>query len=86
MLELNFCPFCDAPQHKLLACSNDVFFCKDCNKFFKFSELILKCIKCDSTNIMKSDFPAPNGEAVFQCKDCKKSFSATQFFNYNKIK
>jgi len=86
MVEINFCPFCDAPQHKLLACNGDILFCKDCAKFFRLSELKLKCIKCDSENITKSDFPSPAGEAVFQCKNCKKSFAAKQFFNYNKIK
>jgi len=86
MSEINFCPFCDAPSHKILLCKGDMFFCKECSKFFDLREIELKCPKCDSSKIVKSDFPAPNGEAAFQCNDCKKTLSATEFLKANKIK
>ena len=85
-MEMNFCPYCNAAQHKLMNCADDIFFCKDCNRFFSFKALELKCPKCDKTSIRKSDFPSPNGEAVFQCNSCKKSVSASDFFKYNKLK
>ena len=86
MSEMNFCPFCDAPQHKIMFCKDDVFFCKECSKFFRFEGLELKCSKCDSTAIIKSDFPSANGEAVFQCTKCQKALSATEFLKANGIK
>lgn len=86
MSELNFCPFCDAPQHKILLCNEEIFFCKECSRFFKFESLDLKCTKCNSTEIKKSDFPSPQGEAVFQCNACKKTLSASEFLKANKIK
>ena len=86
MSEMNFCPFCEAPQHKMLGCKEDIFFCKECHKFFKLKELLVKCPRCDKENIIKSDFPAANGEAVFQCGSCKHMLSATEFFKSNKIK
>ena len=86
MSEINFCPFCDAPQHKILYCKSDVFFCKQCSRFFKFIEVKMKCPKCDSEQITKSDYPSPTGEAVFQCNKCKKAISATEFLKSNKIK
>ena len=86
MQEINFCPFCDAPQHKILLCKSEIFFCKECSKFFKLKEINLKCPKCDSGNIVKSDFPSSTGEAVFQCNNCKKALSATEFLKANKVK
>jgi len=86
MAELNFCPYCGGPSHKLLRCSEAVFFCKECNQFFSFGELKLKCPKCNKTNIQDSQFPSPGGEAIFQCSDCKKMTSASEFFKHNKIK
>jgi len=86
MSEINFCPFCDASDFKLILCNKDLFFCKECNKFFNLEELKLKCCKCDKTNIRKSDFPSPSGEVVFQCNDCKRNFSSSEFLKYNKIK
>jgi Zn finger protein HypA/HybF involved in hydrogenase expression len=86
MDDLNFCPFCSAAQHKILICKEDLFFCKDCNKFFNLAELKLKCPKCNGEKFTKGDFPSPSGEVVFQCKDCKKMFSATEFFTFNKLK
>ena len=83
MTEMNFCPFCDAPQHKILGCAGDIFFCKECHKFFKLKELSMKCPKCDKDKIVKSDFPAPNGEVVFQCMKCKKMFSSKEFLENN---
>jgi DNA-directed RNA polymerase subunit RPC12/RpoP len=86
MGDLNFCPFCDAPSHKILLCKGDVFFCKECSRFFKLEEIELQCPRCDSKGIKKSEFPAPNGEAVFQCSKCKKALSASEFLKANKIK
>ncbi|MBW2975450.1 hypothetical protein KY366_07050 [Candidatus Woesearchaeota archaeon] len=86
MSEINFCPFCDAPQHKILLCREDAFFCKECSRFFRLSELGMKCPKCDSLKIVKSDFPSPSGEVAFQCSDCKKILSASEFFKANKVK
>lgn len=86
MSEINFCPFCDAPQHKILLCNGYIFFCKECSKFFKLEDIELKCPKCDSIKIIKSDFLSPKGEVVFQCSDCKKSLSASEFLKANKIK
>jgi len=86
MSEMNFCPFCGASSHKVLLCKDNIFFCKDCSKFFRFEEISLKCPKCDATEIMKSDFPSPKGEAVFQCKSCKKALSASEFLKSNNIR
>ncbi|MEA2035858.1 MAG: hypothetical protein U9O94_00010 [Nanoarchaeota archaeon] len=86
MSEINFCPFCDASSHKIMYCKKDVFFCKECSRFYKLKEVNLKCPKCDSESITKSEFPSPTGEAVFQCKSCRKAVSATEFLKLNKIK
>ena len=86
MAELSFCPYCSAAHFKLMLCKEGVFFCKECNRFFGFKELYLKCPKCDSTTVRKSDFPSPTGEAVFQCNGCKKNFSSSELFKYNKTK
>ncbi|MFH1642701.1 MAG: hypothetical protein ABIC04_07445 [Nanoarchaeota archaeon] len=86
MADLNFCPYCDASHYKLMLCKDNVFFCKECNRFFRFEELNFKCPKCDKMNIRKGDFPSPSGEVIFQCVNCKKSTGTTEFFNYNKIK
>ena len=85
MDEINFCPFCDASEHKILTIKGELLFCKECNRFFQIEEKKLKCIKCDSTNLTDSNFPAPNGDFVFQCKDCKKMFSTKELLGYNKI-
>ena len=86
MSEINFCPFCDAPQHKILYCKGDIFFCKECSKFFNLKEIDLKCPKCDSGEIVKSEFPSPSGEAVFQCSKCRKALSASKFLKANNVK
>ncbi|MBU0615875.1 MAG: hypothetical protein KJ601_07320 [Nanoarchaeota archaeon] len=86
MGEVNFCPFCDAPQHKILALKEETFFCKTCNVFFNLKDLQMKCDKCSSTQIAKSDFPSPKGEAVFHCKRCGKTYSASEFLKINKLK
>jgi len=83
MPELNFCPFCDAPQHKVPLFNSNLFFCRVCNKFFSLEEKELKCLKCNSVRIEDSDFPAPNGEVVFQCMKCKKMFSSKEFLEKN---
>jgi len=86
MPEINFCPVCNAAQHKMLLCKKDIFFCKECNNFFKLKWLELRCPRCDNDKIIKSDFPSPSGEVVFQCTKCKRTFSASEFFKANKIK
>lgn len=83
MPELNFCPFCDAPQHKVLLFNEHLFFCKICNVFFNLEEKHLICPKCKSKKIEDSDFPAPNGDVVFQCARCRKMFSAREFLEKN---
>lgn len=85
MSEINFCPFCDASQHKILLCKDNIFFCKECSKFFRFEDVELKCPKCSSTGISKSEFPSPSGDAVFQCNSCKKALSASEFLKANKV-
>ena len=84
MKELNFCPFCDAAQHKVILLEKqNLHFCKLCNTFFSLEESKYECFKCGSTRIEDSDFPSPDGQVVFQCKKCKKMFSATEFFEKN---
>jgi ribosomal protein S27AE len=81
MKELNFCPYCNAPQHKVvLVEKHDVNFCKECNTFFTLHERKWQCFKCDGTRIEDSDFPAPDGQIVFQCRKCKKMYSGNEFF------
>lgn len=83
---MNFCPYCSASHFKLVMCGEDIFFCRECNRFFMFQELSLKCPRCESVRVRKSDFPSPSGELVFQCLSCKKNTSASEFLMYNKIK
>jgi len=73
MGEVNFCPFCDAPQHKLMLCKENLFFCKECNEFFKLEELSIKCQRCKG-QLRKSDFSSPTGGAVFFCIKCKRTY------------
>jgi predicted nucleic-acid-binding Zn-ribbon protein len=80
MMEINFCPFCDAPGHKVVRINDTLSFCKDCNKFFELDEKKFECFKCGSHNFEDSDFPTPSGEMVLQCKKCKKMYSLTEFF------
>lgn len=84
--EINFCPYCDASQHKIMLINGKINFCKECNKFFRLDDLKLKCLKCDSTNIKDADFPAADGSIIFQCAKCKKMFSASEFLKSNKVK
>ncbi len=72
--DVNFCPYCDAPQHKVLAMSEKEYFCKSCNRFFSLAMKTHNCPKCAGTSIGLSDFPGPSGEPIFQCKKCKKMF------------
>ncbi len=77
MSELNFCPQCDAPQHKLLNCKDDVFFCKECHRFFRFDFLDVNCDRCN-VKLVKSDFDSPTGGAVFYCTKCKRTYPAAE--------
>lgn len=83
MTEVNFCPFCDSSQHKILTLKENMYFCKECNKFFNLEHIKLQCPKCNGVRIEDSDFPSPNGEVVFHCKSCKKMFSAKEFLEKN---
>jgi ribosomal protein L37AE/L43A len=78
--ELNFCPFCSASQHKVFAIDSELSFCKECNRFFRFSPASYACPKCKSRKIIDSEFPSPDGQLVFQCQTCKKMFSGKEFF------
>jgi len=86
MTEINFCPYCSAPEHKLINFNEKYNLCKECGKFFLLSNILLKCPKCDKTEIINSDFPSPKGELILMCKSCKKMASAKEFLKYNKIK
>jgi hypothetical protein len=77
MPELNFCPYCEAAQHKIMACKEGIFFCKSCNNFFRFEDLNVRCPRCKG-EIRKSDFPSPKGEAVFFCNKCKRTYPSSE--------
>ncbi len=81
---INFCPFCDAHSHKISICPENMCFCRECNRFFRLEHVKMKCPKCGGFKIEDSDFPAPNGEIVFQCRKCMKMYSANEFFLKNK--
>jgi len=81
--EVNFCPYCDSPQHKLLHIKDELYFCRECNRFYNLEEKEFKCPKCEKTKIIDSDFPSPNGEIILQCKSCKKMFSVREFLEKN---
>lgn len=85
MDDINFCPFCDASNHKVTAVKGSLLFCKECNHFFQIENKKLKCLKCNSTNLVDSDFPGPDGSLVFQCRDCKKMFSTKELLSHNKL-
>ena len=86
MTEINFCPYCSAQVHKTI-CINDKYnLCKDCGKFFRLENILLKCPKCEKTQVVHSDFPGSKGELILQCKSCKKMATAKEFFKFNKIK
>jgi len=85
MTEINFCPYCDAPSHKLVLFNKDQLLCKTCNRFFELKHSELLCPKCKSKKISGSDFPMASGEMVLQCNSCKKMFSTKEFFEFNKI-
>ena len=73
MAELNFCPSCDAPRHKLMQCKDAFFYCRECFAFFSWKPAEAKCAYCPG-QLQKSDFDAPDGKAIFMCRKCKKTF------------
>ncbi len=73
MDEINFCPFCDAPQHKLMLLRENNLFCKECSRFFSLEELDIRCSRCKG-KLRKSDFPSPKGDPLFMCSKCKRTF------------
>ena len=83
MAELNFCPFCDSPRHKIAVMKDNICFCKECNTFFSINQYVYECYKCSSKRFEDSEFPTPDGELVIQCRKCKKMFSASDFFSKN---
>lgn len=83
MAELNFCPFCDAPRHKVVGMPEGSHFCKECGNFFTLHEVKFTCMKCRSVRFEASDFPTPDGELVLQCRKCKKLFSVSEFLEKN---
>lgn len=83
--EVNFCPYCDAPGHKILPHTDGMFFCRECNSFFKLEKVSLQCPKCDSEKIQDSDFPGADGQIILQCKSCKKMFNAKELLDKNKV-
>ena len=85
MAKINFCPFCDAPTHKLILLGEKLVYCKACEKFFNLSEEKLKCVKCGSENIRCSDFPSPDGALIFQCEKCKKMVETDLLLEHNEV-
>ncbi|MBD3163863.1 hypothetical protein GF323_01575 [Candidatus Woesearchaeota archaeon] len=79
MPELNFCAFCGASQHKLMLCSQEIFFCRECSQFFKFKERDIRCRRCKG-EIRKSDYPSAKGEALFICNKCKRTYTSFELF------
>ena len=77
MSEINFCPYCDAPQHKLMMLKENLLFCKICNTFFTLDEVEIKCPR-DKGKLRISDFPSPSGDALFQCSKCKRTIPARE--------
>ncbi|MBI2548651.1 hypothetical protein HYW21_04845 [Candidatus Woesearchaeota archaeon] len=86
MPELNFCPFCDTPAHKIIGYKENHYFCRTCNAFFQLQEEEMACPKCKSKKIEDSDFPTPTGELVFQCQRCKKLFPLSEFLSTQQAK
>lgn len=85
MEDINFCPFCDSPRHKLLLLDGNLIFCRHCRKFFRLSEVYFKCWKCDSKKFQCSEYSSPDGQVVFQCLLCKKLFTKNDFFKNNEM-
>ena len=80
MVQIHFCPYCDASAHKVVSLEkDDQYFCKSCNKFFMLSLVERSCPKCGGTRCQDSDFPSPDGQIVIQCQSCKKMFSLKEF-------
>ena len=81
MTDINFCPSCDSPGHRIARFNEELCFCKVCNNFFNLEYLAVKCPKCDNRKVKASDFPSPSGELVFHCERCKKMFPAKNLLN-----
>lgn len=79
MDEMSFCPYCSASRHKLLLCKEDTFFCKECNRFFVFEPIEIKCERCNG-KLIKSDFDSPSSGAVFFCNKCKRTYPSNELF------
>ncbi len=86
MNEINFCPSCDSPGHRIVRFNEELCFCKVCNSFFNLSYLELKCPKCNNLKVKASDFPSPTGEIIFHCERFKKMSPASIFLKKNKVK
>ncbi len=86
MKDLNFCPNCESPGHRIVEFNDQLHFCKVCNSFFNLSYLELKCPKCGNLKVRTSDFPSPKGELVFQCEKCKRTYPTSDFFKKNGVK
>src|SRR3989338_6879108 len=82
MSELQFCPYCNASEHKILQIGSH-YFCKECEKFFSCNQLKIECPKCEKKTVTISDFPMPDGSLVFQCMSCKKMFSLKEIVEQN---
>lgn len=78
----DFCPFCGAMKHKILLLKDELYFCKECNRFFKFEKIVVRCPKCNSPNLVDSEFPSPDGEVIIQCRGCRKMYTAKEILDH----
>lgn len=80
----DFCAFCGSLGHKMVMLKEGMYFCKECNKFFEFEKKVFRCPKCNSPNIVDSEFPSPDGGMIFHCQGCRKMFSAKELMDEGK--
>jgi len=83
MTNPEFCPFCSAMHHKVVLLDENMYFCKECNKFYTLEHKKFRCPKCNSPNLVDSDFPSPDGNMVFHCRGCRKMHSAQDVLKAN---